>query len=185
MRSGEFREIRDIIFSPSGERTEQTIGSPVHQLVRLKLTEEDFRDIREVQPFLFTEDERWAYQVRYRGEEDMEGVNCWVLEVSPRQTLEGQRLFEGLLWVNQSDYSVVRSEGKAVPDILGTKSENLFPRFTTVRERIDGQHSFPIYTYAEDTLTFRSGPLRMRMKIQYSDYKRFGVESSITFEKPK
>src|SRR5689334_14546171 len=38
-RSGGYREIRDIIFSPKQERTEQVIGKPFDTLSRLKLTE--------------------------------------------------------------------------------------------------------------------------------------------------
>jgi hypothetical protein len=182
---GRFHEVRDIIFSPGGERTEQVIGSPLHGLNRLQLTEEDFRDIREIQPFLFTSDQLWAYQVQYKGEEPMDGVDCWVLEVRPRQILDGQRLFDGMLWVSQKDMAVVRSEGKAVPDLLSTKTENLFPRFTTRRERVDGEHWFPVYTLAEDTLAFRNGPLKMRMKIEYSNYKRFKAESTIEFKEEK
>jgi hypothetical protein len=64
------------------------------------------------------------------------------------------------------------------------KSENLFPRFTTLREAIDGQHRFPVCTYADDTLPFRNGFQRVRMTIRYSGYKRFGAESAIKFEKP-
>lgn len=182
---GRFQEVRDIIFSPEGERTEQIIGSPTHALARLRLTDEDFRDIREVQPFLFTEEQLWAYRVQYKGEENMDGADCWVIEVRPKQILDGQRLFDGIMWVNQKDYAVVRSEGKAVPDIMDTKNENLFPRFTTIRTQVDGQHWFPVYTQAEDTLAFRNGPLKMRMKIQYSNYKRFKAESTIKFDTPR
>src|SRR4051812_13498249 len=52
--SGEYREVRDIIFSPEGERSESAIGKPSNTLRRLILTDEDFRDIREVQPMLLT-----------------------------------------------------------------------------------------------------------------------------------
>src|SRR3954468_7849761 len=40
-RTGEYREVRDVIFSPVGERTEVTVGKPTNNLKRLKLTEED------------------------------------------------------------------------------------------------------------------------------------------------
>jgi hypothetical protein len=35
VRAGEHREVRDIIFSPQGERTEKFIGSPLRSLKRL------------------------------------------------------------------------------------------------------------------------------------------------------
>jgi hypothetical protein len=125
--AGEYREVRDIIFSPQGERTEKFIGSPFRSLKRLVLTEEDFRDLREVQPVLFTPDQLWIYETRFRGEEKVGDIDCWVLQIRPRQILAGQRLFDGLFWVNKKDCSIVKSEGRAVPEIRRTKSENLFP----------------------------------------------------------
>ncbi len=182
-KSGSYREVRDIIFSPQQERIEQMIGKPADTLSRLKLTEEDFRDIREVQPFLMTNDQSLLYETRFRGEEAMDGVDCYVLQIRPRQILDGQRLFDGMLWVSKQDYSIIRSEGQAAPQVRTLKNENLFPHFTTLRQKMDGGFWFPVTTYGDDTLYFRNGPQRIRLVIQYSNYKKFGAESKITFDK--
>jgi hypothetical protein len=175
---GDYKEVRDIIFSPEHERTEELIGAPQNSLKNLRMTEEDFRDIRNIQPLVLTEDLLWNYQTRFRGEENMDDVDCWVLEARPRQILQGQRFFDGLIWVDKKDYNIVRMEGQAVPQIQSTKQENLFPRFTTIRKPLDGKHWFPIYTYADDALPFRTGPQRIRLRIAYSSYRRFGAEST-------
>ena len=182
-RVGEYHEVRDIIFSPAEERTEEMIGKPLLNLKNLKLTDEDFADIRNIQPFVLVEELLPIYETRFRGEERMEDVACYVLQVRPRQILSGQRLFDGLLWVKQDDFAIVRSEGQAVPQVRGLKQENLFPRFATVRRPVDGKHWFPVYTHADDTLGFRTGPQRIRLMIRYSQYRKFGSESSITFGK--
>jgi hypothetical protein len=93
-------------------------------------------------------------------------------------------LFEGLVWVHQTDLTVVRMEGRAVPQILSRKQENLFPRFTTIRGKVDGRW-FPLKTVGDEILHFRTGDLRMRLEIDYSNYKRFGADSKITFDPPK
>ena len=183
-QTGEYREVRDIVLSPEHQRTEQMVGKPSMNLKRLIMTDEDFRDMRDIQPFVMTEDQLWNYETKFRGDEKVDDVDCWVLQVRPRQILAGQRLFDGLLWVDKKDYSIVRLEGQAVPQIRSMKSENLFPRFTTLRQLIDGQHRFPIFTYADDALPFRTGSQRVRMSIRYSNYKRFGAESVIKFDKP-
>ena len=175
---GQYRELRDVIFSPAHERSEEFVGKPENMLKSLVLTPEDFRDIREIQPLVLTEDRLWNYETRFRGEETMDDVDCWVLQVRPRQILGDQRFFDGMLWVDKKEYNIVRMEGQAVPQIRTTKSENLFPRFTTIRKPVDGKHWFPIYTYADDTLYFRGGPLRERLKIAYTNYRRFGAEST-------
>jgi hypothetical protein len=164
---GEYREVRDVIFSPTQDG-----------LKSLKLTAEDFRDIREIQPLVLTDAELWNYETKFRGDEPMDGQDCWVLQVRPRQILEGQRFFDGTIWVDKKDYNIVRLQGQAVPQIRSIKQENLFPHFTTVRKPLDGNHWFATVTYADDTLEFRSGPLRERLTIAYSSYKRFGATST-------
>ncbi len=179
--TGEYREVRDIIFSPKHERDEQVVEKPRSSLKRLILTEEDFADIRNVQPFLLTPDQLFSYEHKYQGEQTMDGEQCFVVFIRPRQILSGQRFFEGTLWVRQSDLAVVRSEGVAVPQIQTLSKENLFPHFTTLRLPVDGQWFFPVDTYADDTLYFRGGPQRIRIRIKYSNYKRFGAESTVKF----
>lgn len=180
---GHYQEVRDVIFSPDAGRTETFIKGPLDRLKFLKLTEEDFRDIREVQPFLFTGDQLWAYETRYRGTELIDGQEYYVLDVAPRQVFYGNRYFDGTLWIDREDLAVVRSFGKAVPPVFKGGSENLFPRFTTIREKID-DHWFPVHTHADDDLPFSSGIVRIQMTIRYSEYRRFGAESSIEFQTP-
>ena len=177
---GEYREVREVIFSPSGERTERLAGRPTDTLKRLKLTEEDFSDVREIQPLLLTADRLFLYETVLKGEETMDGIACWVLQVRPRQILHGQRLFDGLFWIDQRDYSIIRSEGKAVPQIRSTRpgKENLFPYFTTIRQKT-GEFWFPVLTQGDDTLAFSNGPLRMKITIRYLDYRKFGAESTV------
>ena len=179
---GEYKEVRDVIFSPTHERTEQMIGTPQNGLKFLRLTDEDFHDIREIQPLSLTEDQLWNYETRFRGDEEMDGIDCWVLQVKPRQILEGQRYFDGMVWVDKKEYNIVHLQGQAVPAIRSMQYENLFPHFTTVRKAIDGKHWFAILTFADDTLDFRSGPQRERLSISYSNYKRFSATSTITMK---
>jgi len=182
IKAGEYREHREIMFSPAGERSESLVGKPSSGLARLILTEEDFRDLREIQPLLLTKERLWLYSTAFRGEETVQNTPCWVLEVKPRQILDGQRLFQGLLWISQSDFSVVQSEGQAVPEILGTKKENLFPRFRTIRRQMPDGHWFPVLTVADDILPFRNGALRLRMRVEYANYQKFGSDTVIKFE---
>jgi len=177
---GRYREVRDIIFSPQQERSEELIGKPENTLAHLKLTPEDFQDFRDIQPLVLTEETLWNYDTKSRGDETVDGIECWVLQVRPRDILEGQRFFDGLIWADKKDYNIVRIEGRAVPQIRSTTSENLFPRFTTVRKPVDGAHWFPALTFADDTLEFRTGPQRERLRISYSNYKRFTVDSTFT-----
>jgi hypothetical protein len=179
--TGQYREVRDITFSPNRTRYEQVVEPARSTLTRIKLTAEDFNDLRNVQPFLLTTDTLTLYEGQYKGEETIDGQPCFVEYVRPKQILAKLRFFEGTIWVRESDLAVVRSEGQAVPQVETTKEQNLFPHFTTIRREIDGKWWFPVETYADDTLFFRDWPQRIRVIIRYMNYKRFGAESTITF----
>jgi hypothetical protein len=148
------------------------------------LTPQDFQDVRSIQPFFLTKDNAWLYSGTYKGEDTVEGFPCYVVYVQPKQILSGQRYFQGTLWVRQSDFGVVRSEGQAVPQIETTKTQNLFPHFTTYWKEIDGKWMFPVETTADDTLFFKTWPERVRIDIKYENYRKFGAESTLTFEGP-
>jgi hypothetical protein len=179
--TGEYHEVRDITFSPKMTRSEQIVQPGKSTLTRIRLTQEDFNDIRNIEPFLLTTDKISQYEGRYQGEQVMDGIPCFVEYVRPKQILAGQRFFEGTLWVRQSDYAVVRSEGQAVPQIDNTKEQNLTPHFTTIRREIDGKWFFPVETYADDTLYFRTFPQRIRTIVRYMNYKRFEADSNVSF----
>lgn len=180
--TGEYHEIRDITFSPALVRYEQVVEPPRNTLTRIQLTPEDFADLRNVQPFLITSDVVNLYEGRFQGEETINGEPCYIEFIRPRQILSGQRFFEGTLWVRQSDLSVVRSEGQAVPAVETRTKQNLFPHFVTSRKKVDDQWSFPFETYADDILYFRERPQRIRVTVRYLNYRKFGAESSVTFE---
>jgi hypothetical protein len=179
--TGEYTEIRDVTFTETNGRVEQVIQPGKSTLTRIRLTPEDFNDIRNIEPFLLTASKVALYEGRYQGEETIDGTLCFVEHVRPKQILAGQRFFEGTIWVRESDLSVIRSEGQAVPQIETTKEQNLTPHFTTIRREVDGKWTFPVETYSDDTLYFRDWPQRIRTVIRYMNYKRFEADSTITF----
>ncbi len=187
-RGGLYSETRDVLFSPTGERTEKFLRKPADTLRFLKLTPEDFADLRDIQPALITLERLPYYRARVKGAEAVDGIECWAIAVEPRQILEGQRFFEGLIWVAQADFSIIRTEGKAVPALVtrknGRREENLFPRFSTVRQRMPDGFWFPAVTLADDDLPFQSGVVRIRLKVDYERYQRFGSDSKIIFDAP-
>jgi hypothetical protein len=179
---GEYKKVSDVTFLPNGSRYEKSLSAPVNTLTRIKLTAEDFADLRNVQPFMLSTDNFQLYRGVYKGEETMDGQLCFVVHVAPKQILGDARFFDGLLWVRESDYALVRSEGQAVPQM--ENKQNLFPHFTTVLRDVDNKWLFPAETYADDTLFFKDWPQRIRVIIRYSKYEKFGVEATLTFDDP-
>ena len=178
---GTYQLNADIIFTPQGRRTEKVVFAPISTLRGFGMTPEDERDLRSIQPFVLTTDELPKYNIQYQGRQKVDELDTYVFKVAPKRLEKGERYFEGMVWVDQEDYQIVKTYGKAVPDIRQGKQENLFPRFETYRERIDGKYWFPTWTGAEDTLYFSSGPKKIRMLVRYENYKQFKSETKITF----
>jgi len=179
---GEYQMVSDILFDDKGRRTENIVFAPQSTLRRISMSPEDQEDIRRLMPFVLTTEEIPDYNIRYLGKQRVDELDTYVFELGPRQIQKGRRYFEGKIWVDQQDLQIVMTQGKAVPDIRSKNNENLFPKFTTWREQIDGQYWFPTYTRADDYLNFRSGPVHIRQIIKYTDYKRFGAKTKITYE---
>ena len=181
--AGRYEEVRDITFTGTGERQELHRTKPIMQLQRMRLTDEDFRDLRDVNPFVLTRETLRFYKVGYKGIEQVDGLDCHVLAVRPKQVLYGQRFFDGLLWVGVEHGQVVRAGGRPVPQIHRIEDSNLFPAFITDYQPIDGKHWFPVRTEGDDILPFPTGNQRVKVLIEYSDYKRFSATSTVTFGK--
>jgi hypothetical protein len=167
---GEYRLTSDIMFSDQGKRYEQVTYAPQASLVDFSLSPEDAKDLENVQPFVLTTEDLPKYDVHFTGREKVDELNTYVFQIAPKKIEKGQRYFQGTLWVDDHDFAVVRTDGKAVPDL----KDNLFPRFVTYRENIESNFWFPTYTHADDVLHFKTGDVRIRMTVRYKNYKRFG-----------
>jgi len=180
---GTYQQVFDVTFDDKGRRVKNVVFAPQPTLQRIQMTEEDFDDIENRLPFVLTADEIGEYDILYVGQQKQDELNTYVFDVAPKQIVGKKRYFQGRIWVDDHDFQIVETYGKTVPDIKKKKGqENLFPKFTTWREQIDGQYWFPTYTRAEDTLQFSLGGVKIREIIKYTNYKRFGSKSRITYD---
>jgi hypothetical protein len=177
---GEYQTRTEISFDEKGRRTERITYAPPNTLNRLQLTRQDQQDLESIQPFVLTSDEIDLYNLKYGGKEKLDEINCYVFDVSPKKIEKDKRYFEGRIWVDDQDLQIVKTYGKAVPDLYSKNGENLFPKFETYREQID-EYWFPTYTRIADTLDFADGPLKMKGIIRYTDYKRFQTSVKLRF----
>jgi hypothetical protein len=180
---GSYQQVFDVIFDDKGRKTKNVVFSPQPTLQRIQMTEEDFDDIENRLPFVLTSDEIGEYDILYVGQQKQDELSTYVFDVAPKQIVGKKRYFQGRIWVDDHDFQIVETYGKTVPDIKKKRGqENLFPKFTTWREQIDGKYWFPTYTRAEDTLQFAMGGVKIREIIKYTNYRRFGSKSTITYE---
>ncbi len=177
---GKYELVSDVTFNNQGKRSENVVYAPVTTLERIQMTPEDEQDLRTVLPFVLTSKDVSEYDVRYLGWQKADDIGCYVFAVKPKQLdKSGRRYFEGEIWVDDRDYQIVKTYGRSL-GYLKRKGQQ-FPKFETYRENIDGKYWFPTYTYADDVLNFETGPQRIKVIVQYKDYKKFGSETTIQF----
>jgi hypothetical protein len=183
--TGEYREVFDVTYDDKGRHLENVVFAPQNTLTDILMTPEDLQDIRHTMPFVLTSDEISDYDIMYVGQQQEDELRCYVFDIAPKKIEPKRRYFQGRIWVDNQDLQIVKTFGKPVPETHKKNNENLFPKFTTWREQVDGRYWFPAYTKADDTLHFRSGgfqDVHVRDIIKYTDYKRYGSQTVITYE---
>ena len=176
---GEYTKTTEVVFSPTRKRFERDTYAPVPTLERITLSQQDLDDLEHVQPFVLTTTELPKYNIKYVDHVQLDELTAYVFDVAPKTIEKNQRYFQGRIWVEDKDFEIVKTDGKAVPDIRKGGQENVFPRFETFRENIEGHYWFPTYTRSNDVLRFSSGDIPIRMTVKYENYKRFGVTVKI------
>jgi hypothetical protein len=181
---GEYRQVFDVSFDDQGHKVVNVVFAPQSTLTRIGMSEEDMDDIENRLPFVLTSDEIPEYSILYIGQQQEDELHCYVFDIAPKQIVGKKRYFQGRIWVDDHDFQIVKTYGKTVPDIRGKRdknNENLFPKFTTWRELIDGKYWFPTYTRADDELHFSSGDIHIKEIVKYTDYKQFKSKTKITY----
>jgi hypothetical protein len=181
---GEYHEVFDVMFNDRGKRIENVVFAPQSNLTKIFMSQEDFEDIRHKLPFVLTTEDLPEYNTLYVGQQQEDELTCYVFDIAPKKIEGKKRYFQGRVWVDNHDFQIVKTYGKTVPDIRSKHGdqENLFPKFTTWRQQIDGQYWFPVYTKADDELHFKMGDVRIKEIVKYEDYKRFGSNVKILYE---
>ncbi len=177
--TGTWEQDWDILFDDNGQRIERVTYAPESTLKSLMITEQDLEAFRSIQPFVLTTEELPEYDIRYLGHVHIDYITAYVFSVRPKAIKKGSEYYDGVVWVDDHDLQIVKAEGRMVPQLRGRKGQNLFPRFSTWRQQIDGKYWFPTFTEANDTLYFDSGPVRIREIVKYTDYKQFKSKTKI------
>jgi hypothetical protein len=185
---GEWYQVDDVTFDPTGRRMEKTVFAPESSLQRVMMSPSDLQDIQKGYPFVLTTEEIAQYNVKYVGKQQVDEVKCYVFDVAPKQLEKNKRYFLGRIWVDATDLQIVVTNGRMVPDDTRKGKEDLHPPFMTWRAQIDGHYWFPVYTKGEGTLHFSGGSgymsqdVHIRDTIKYADYKRFGSTIKLIYD---
>ena len=180
---GSYEMVEEVGFDDRNKRTSRVLHAPVADLQNIMMTAEDEQDMRNVMPFVMTNDTLDQYIVNYVGRQNVDEISCYVFSVKPKVlTKDRKRYFDGQIWVDDQDLQIVKTYGRGL-GYLRRSEDQQFPKFETYREQIDGKYWFPTYTYADDTLNFKEGPSqRIKVVIKYDHYKKWEFKTETTIQ---
>ncbi|MGA2569086.1 MAG: hypothetical protein ABSF23_01080 [Terracidiphilus sp.] len=185
--SGEWYEVDDVVFDPSGARMEKVVYAPASTLQQIMISPSDLQDLQRGYSFVLTTEELPEYDVKYVGRQKVDDLDCYAFDIGPKTIAKNKRYFLGRVWVDAADLQIVVTNGRMVPDDTRKNHEDLHPPFMTWRQQIDGRYWFPVYSKGEGLLHFSGGygymanDVHLRQTIKYSDYKRFGSTTKVFY----
>ena len=173
--TGEFHELTNISYDAKGKRQEVVTFAAQNSLRGIQLTAEDMDDVRTFMPLMLTSEDLPQYSLTYTGQQHVDDLDTYVFHVEPKKEEKDRRYFQGRIWVDSQDFQIVKVCGKSGPEKRPKKKgqwPDLHPTFVTYRQPVDGRYWFPAYTRSDDTLRFKTGPVRLRETIKFTGYKR-------------
>ncbi len=169
---GKFSVTGEVYLRPDGQRYMRVTKQPVSSLKLMHFSLEDVRVIASMPEFPLTPDKISNYDFTYAGQEKLDQLNTYIFQVKPKLLSRKERYFEGVVWIDDHDFAIVKSYGKFVSEIEGNGTELPFTMFETYRENFQGKYWLPTYTRSDDYLkSDQNDDLPLRLVIHCTDFK--------------
>jgi hypothetical protein len=169
---GEYDVTGEFYTKPDGQRFERFTGPPESTLKVTSLTLQDVKILAGVPNFVLTTKDLANYSLQYLGKEKLDELNTYIFRVKPKRVERMRRFFDGVVWVDDRDFAVVKSSGKFVSEIADDGTGLPFRMFDMYRENVDGKHWLPTYLGSDDFVKIPDRPdVHVRLVIRTSDFK--------------
>jgi len=168
---GEWRVVSEVVTKPDGARVGRILEEPRSTLKRIRLDAEDIELLASLPQFVLASDQRERYDITYMGKQPIDELSTYIFRVQPRRLERRVRQYEGLVWVDDRDFAIVKTYGRMVAELEEETAEMPFKLYETYRELVDSKFWLPTYTRSEETIKSQSGEARLRLTVRISDYK--------------
>jgi len=176
---GKFSVTGEVYTRPDGQRYMRVEKQPESNLKAEMYTLEDVRTISSLPLFLLTSQEIANYNFKYVGQEKLDQLTTYIFQVKPKMLSRKRRFFEGVIWVDDQDFAIVKSYGKLVSELSGNGTALPFTMFETYRENFQGKYWLPTYTSSDDVIkTSDDQEVPVRLVIRSTDFKLHNPEAS-------
>jgi hypothetical protein len=169
---GKFIVTGEVYTKPDGTQSWRIAGRPFSSLKATTLTMEDVRTIATIPLFFLTTKQIGNYNFLYAGQDKLDELNTYVFQVKPKELSRTRSFFQGAVWVDQHDLTIVKSYGKFVTEVPGEGTRLPFTMFETYRQNFQGKYWLPTYTNSDDFVDKPDGSeIHLRLVIADSDFK--------------
>ncbi len=170
--AGEFSVTGEMYVKSDGQRYDRIVKQPVSTLKQTAFTLEDVKTIANLPLFALTTDQLPNYNLKYEGTEKLDELNTFIFRVQPKQLMRNRPLFDGVIWVDQQEFAIVKSSGKFVREVVPQGNGLPFSMFDTYRENIGGKYWFPTYTASDDFVNEPNGQnLPLHLVVRSTDFQ--------------
>jgi len=169
---GKFTATGEVSFNSEGQRYMRVTKPPESDLKITNFSLEDVRTIASLPLFVLTTEEIGNYTFKYAGQDKLDDLNTYVFQVTPKQISRTRRFFQGVVWIDDHDYAIVKSFGKFVSEIPGSGSKLPFSMFETYRENFQNKYWLPTYTRSDDSIPGpNNSELPLRLVIHSTNFR--------------
>ena len=168
---GEFQMAKDILFTPEGKPYEKVVRTSRSTLTQLALPSEELSEFAGIRPFMLPTVSLEFYELTYAGKQPLDELSTFMFRVRPRRLSRTHLYFEGVIWVEDRDFAIVKTYGKWVSEVEQKTGFEPFNFFESIRENVKGTIWFPAFVRSEETLKPESGAARIRLTLRFTDYK--------------
>jgi hypothetical protein len=169
---GSFEVIGRSFKQPDGTR-EWRVLRPIQSTLKFTgFTMEDVQAIVSQPLFFFTSDEIPHYDFLYAGQTQLDQLAPYTFQVKPKEITPKRLFFEGLIYVDNVDLSVVETYGKLMSEFYENTSKLPFDMYDIFRQNLQGHYWFPTYVSSDAYLMQKDGSeLHLRLVVKSSDFK--------------
>lgn len=164
--AGEASLVSNIYFKPDKLRYGGILEQPDATLKRATFSIVDLQDLAAVNHFPLTSDKLDRYEITYMGPDKVDEVTAFLFSIKPKRLERRERFFEGLVWVDDRDFEIVKTYGKFVSEV---DREELFPMMESYREVVNGVR-LPTFVRAEGYLKTKNIETKLRLTLRYADF---------------
>jgi hypothetical protein len=169
---GKFSVTGDVYTKPDGLRYMRVTKPAESTLKLMHFSLEDVRVIASMPEFPLTAGEIANYNFKYAGQEKLDALNTYIFQVKPKILSRKKRYFEGVIWIDDHDFTIVKSYGKFVSELEGNGTALPFTMFETYRENFQGKYWLPTYTRSDDYFkSEQNDELPLRLVVHSTDFK--------------